>query len=104
MNELQSYALSGVALFVPILSLFWLDIWRARADTAFRAAFPGRGRLTALFFALTLAEALLAAIFPPDLGLPLRVAVAVTVVAASAAAGALLMLAVRLLPKSEGPS
>jgi hypothetical protein len=102
MNELQSYALSGVALFVPIMSLFWLDIWRARADAQFRAAFPGRGRLSPLFFVLTLAEALLAAMFPPDLGLPLRIAVGLAVVAASGAVGALLMLGIRLLPKTEG--
>lgn len=104
MTEFQRYALSGVALFVPIMSLFWLDVWRARADAAFRGAFPGRGRLTPLFFALTLVEGLLAAIFPPGLGLPQRVGVGLAVVAASAAVGALLMLVVRLLPKTEGRS
>lgn len=98
MNDLQRYALSGLTLFTAILILFWLDIWRARFDAAFHAAFPRRGRLTPLFFLLVLIEALLAGVFPPSLTLPMRGLVALGAVAASATVGALLGVCLRALP------
>ena len=101
MNELQRYMLFGVALFAPTVALFWLDILRARLDPAFHAAFPRRGRPTALFYLLLAVEALLAGGFPPELSLPLRALVSLAVVAASAAIGGLLFVALKALRRLE---
>lgn len=96
MNELQRYLLSGVALFLPIMSLFWLDIWRTRIDPAFRTAHPQRGRLTTRFLILTIIQALLAVGFPPTTNPWLRALIALGTIAASALIGSILFVILRI--------